>query len=87
MTQHIEPTRVRDHGRRVWKTTTSLEKIEACRVIVDEQSFGKIDGVTMDTFSASAILAVWDAINETNRAKFSALPIAKMARVAFKLIK
>lgn len=43
--------------------------------------------VALDTFSASAICAVHDGLNEENRAKYSALPLPKMARVAFKLIK
>lgn len=43
--------------------------------------------VALDAFSASAIVTVHDALNETNRAKFAALPLAKAAAVAFKLIK
>ena len=41
----------------------------------------------LDAFSASAIVAVWNALNEANRAKFAALSIPKMARVAFKLVR
>jgi hypothetical protein len=83
----IEPTRTRAEGRRVWLTTTGEQRIEACRAIVSASSFGKIDGATVDSFSASAIVAVYDALNEDNRAKFCALPIGKMARIAFKLLK
>jgi hypothetical protein len=42
--------------------------------------------VALDSFSASAIIAVYDALNETNRTKFASLPIHKMATVAFKLV-
>jgi hypothetical protein len=42
--------------------------------------------VALDSFSASAIVQVYDALNETNKAKFAALPIHKMARIAFKFV-
>jgi hypothetical protein len=42
--------------------------------------------VALDTFSASAIVQVHDALNETNRAKYAAMGVVKMAHVAFKLI-
>lgn len=41
----------------------------------------------LDLFSASAIVNVHDALSEQNRAKFAAMPLPKMASVAFKLIK
>lgn len=42
--------------------------------------------VALDSFSASAIVAVHDNLNETNRAKFAALPLTKMVRVAFSIL-
>jgi hypothetical protein len=41
----------------------------------------------LDGFTASAIVQVYDALNDKNRGVFGALPIEKMARVAMKLIK
>lgn len=41
----------------------------------------------LDTFSASAIVQVYDALNETNRAKYERLSIPSMAKVAFKFVK
>lgn len=43
--------------------------------------------VILDGFTASAIVQVHDALNEQNRAKYAAMPIQKMAAVAFKLMK
>jgi hypothetical protein len=43
--------------------------------------------VALDAFSASAIVAIYDKLNETNRAKYGAMPLQKMAVVAFKLVK
>ena len=62
-----------------------LAGIEQCRVIAAE-GYAKINEVMVDNFSASAIYKVFDALNEENRAKFAALPVAQAADVAFKLI-
>ena len=43
--------------------------------------------VALDLFSASAIVNVYDALNEKNRTLFGGLDLPKMARVAFKLLK
>ena len=43
--------------------------------------------VKVDAFSASAIIQVYDAINDTNKAKFAAMSIHQMATVAYKLMK
>ena len=43
--------------------------------------------VALDSFSASAIVAVYDALNEENKAKFGQLRIDRMAKVAFKFVK
>lgn len=87
MTTHVEPTRTRQHGTRVTQSQTPEERIAAIRQIVTEHQYAKVDGVMVDGFSASAIIAVYDALNPANQAKFAALPIAKMASVAFKLVK
>jgi len=68
-------------------TETPTDKVEACREIVRQCQFAKIDGYAVDLFTASAIVTVYDALNETNRAKFVALPLHKMASVAFKCVK
>jgi hypothetical protein len=41
----------------------------------------------LDSFSASAIVAVYDALNETNRVKFERMRIDKMASLAFRFVK
>jgi hypothetical protein len=48
---------------------------------------GLRNGTLLDSFSASAIVAVYNGLNEVNRAKFASLPLEKMAVVAFKLMK
>lgn len=63
-----------------------MERIEACRKIVADCQYAKIDGITVDLFSANTIVQVHDALNETNRAKFAGLPVDEMAALAFKLV-
>lgn len=82
-----EPTRTREHGTHVTRSSTPAEKVAAIRRIVDERQYAKVDGCMVDLFSASAIIAVYDALNDENKARFSALTIQKMAAIAFKLVK
>jgi len=41
----------------------------------------------LDAFTASAIVAVHDALNEANRQKYVALPLPKLISVTWKLCK
>ena len=62
-----------------------MSKIDQLRKIVDECQAAKVEGLFVDLFSASAMVQVHDALNETNREKFLALPVYKMANVTWKL--
>lgn len=87
MTGHVEPTRVRTHGTRVTRPATPEERIEAIRAIVLTHGYAKIDGCGVDLTTAHAIVTVYDALSETNRAKYAALRVDKMARLAWKFVK
>lgn len=87
MRHEPEPSRIRQHGTRVTAAATPAEKIAAIRRIVTEHQYAKIDGVTVDGFSASAIIAVYDALNTDNKARYAALSIPRMASIAFQLVK
>lgn len=47
----------------------------------------KIDGVIVDATTAAAILTVYDALKPPTRVKLAALDIARMAQVAWKLLR
>ena len=83
--RHDEPTRTREQGTRVTRSTNPDEKIAAIRQIVAEHQYAKIDGLMVDAFSASAIVQTYDALNVENRIKYAKLPIGRMASVAFTL--
>lgn len=82
-----EPTRVRARGTRVTRPMSGAERIAAFRRIVAECQYAKIDGCMVDLFSASAVVRVYDALSEENKAKYSAMPAGRMAVLAFKVLK
>ena len=82
-----EPTRVRKQGTRVTLTKTGKEIVEACRSIIKNGQYEKINGVMVDLFSASAIVKIYDALSDANKAKFETLPLGKMADISFKMLK
>jgi hypothetical protein len=79
--------RQRQEGTFEYSKTTPDEKLAALRRIVEHCQYAKIDGCMVDLFTASAIVKVHDALNETNRARFLSAPVQKMAHVAFQLVK
>lgn len=81
-----EPSRIRQNGTRVTTTLDGDAIIAACRSILERKQYAKINGHMVDLFSASAIVKVYDAVNDANKAKLKALPVAHMASIAFKLI-
>ncbi|WFE27637.1 hypothetical protein O7623_00030 [Solwaraspora sp. WMMD791] len=47
----------------------------------------KIDGVVVDPTTAAAILTVYDAAKPATRAKLAALPLHRMAQVAWRVLR
>jgi hypothetical protein len=84
-----ETTRIREHGTHVTmpeqETFPYVARMAALRQIASEKQYAKIDGIMVDLFSASTILSVYDALNDTNKFKYAKLPVYRMAEIAFKL--
>lgn len=87
MNARTEPSRTRANGTRVTTTKVGAEIIDACRAIMAAQQYAKINGHMVDLFTASAIVKVYDAVNDANKAKLAALPIARIASIAFQVLK
>ena len=47
----------------------------------------KIDGVVVDATTATAILSVYDALNDANKTRLAALRIDRMAQLAWKVVR
>ena len=67
-------------------TEAKASNIDQIRDIVKSKGAKKIGGVMVDMFTASAIVKVYDAINDTNKAKMDKMTVPAMANVAYKLI-
>lgn len=78
-------TTTRQHGTECHTTKPGADRIAAFRRIVDTRSMAKIDGVTVDLWTASIVVAVHDALSETNRANFTTRSAGEMARLALQL--
>ena len=62
---------------------TRLTKIEKFRKIVTEKQYAKIEGCTVDLFSASHVIAVYDQLSEENKAKYVTFGVATMIKFAY----
>ena len=60
--------------------------IDKVKEIASKKSAAKIDGVMVDSFSASAISQIYDKVNDANKKKMEKLPITKLADLAFKMM-
>jgi hypothetical protein len=69
------------------------EIIQIARRIVKNQQFEKIKDpvsgkrMALDMFSASAIVKVYDALSDGNKAKMVKQPLPKMIDIVFKLMR
>lgn len=63
-----------------------MGNLDAAREIVRDKQAKKVDGMLIDLQTAGAILAVGDALNDVNRARLDALPIATAAQIAWKTV-
>ena len=77
----------RVHGTQVTIPANGADRIAAIRAIVDQKQYAKIDGCMIDLFSASAVVKVYDALNDANKAKYASLTAPRMAQVAFQIMK
>ena len=70
-----------------FESVNEANNIDKIKDIVKKKSYKRIGGVIVDMQTANAILKVYKALNTANRKKYEKLSIAKMADVAWKLIK
>lgn len=84
-------TRVTEYAGRVWVNRKNFEpQYETEETLAEylnrtESPKVKLDWVILDLFTASAIIAVYESLNQTNRDRMDVLPIRRQAHVAMKL--
>ena len=60
--------------------------IDKVKEIASKKQAMKIDGVMVDSFTASAISQIYDKVNDANKKKMEKLPITKLANLAMKMM-
>ncbi len=60
-----------------------MTRLEALQKIVDEKSMGKVEGIEVDLYSASAYLQVQEILNDSNKEKLAALPVDQAIGAVF----
>lgn len=73
-------------ARTATKELSPEERIAKFREIVGRHQHAKIDGAGIDAFSASAVVQVYDALSDANKARYAAMPAAKMVNMAYKMM-
>ena len=56
------------------------------RKIVSSQTMGKVDGMEVDLYTASAVTTLYDALSSENQAKFKKMPLAQMIDICLKIL-
>jgi hypothetical protein len=80
-------TRKREQGTIETIAGNPQDRINAIKSVVDNKSYAKIDGTMIDLTTAHVIMTVYNAINDTNKAKFANMPAGRMGTIAYGLIK
>ena len=63
-----------------------MNKISVISEIVNQKQYQEIDGIIVDLQTATAIMAVYNGLNDINKKKYAKMAVDKMARIAWKLI-
>ena len=58
-------------------------RYEAAKQATETQTAGTIEGALLDTFTASALVAVYEAMSPENQARFDSIPLDKLVAFCF----
>lgn len=61
--------------------------VTAARRVVERKQCEAVDGVLLDLFTASHIVALADAVSEENCEKLDGLHVTQAAKIAYELVK
>jgi len=73
------------HCMEEFQLTESI--IDDMRDIVDNKQAKKIKGTMVDLFTASAVVQIYDKVNDSNKSKMEKLPLPKLVDLAYKIMK
>jgi translation initiation factor 2 alpha subunit (eIF-2alpha) len=75
--QHIAALRLSPLGE---------EGVSQIRKIVEERKYRKVNEVMVDVFTASAFIAVYDAVNDANKEKLRGKAVFEACDIALRVI-
>jgi len=64
----------------------TMDNIQVMSRIVENQQAEKIDGVLVDMFTANAVVQIYDAVNDNNKAKMRDMGPVQLANIAYKIM-
>ena len=76
----------REHIEAVRVSPINEEGLARMRRIVASGTAAKVNECFVDTWSASAVVKVYDAVNEKNKARLLALPVARVCQIATQVL-
>ncbi len=62
---------------------TIIEQLES---IVRRRTASRVDGITVDLYSASTVLAVRNALTDGNKERLDAMSVQEMISISFKML-
>lgn len=65
------------HSKKATRKTAS-KRYETAKAVVESRQAQKMEGTTLDTTSAQALITVYEALNADNQAKFDSIPLDKL---------
>jgi hypothetical protein len=63
-----------------------MGRIETLRRIVERHQYEEIEGFEMDVMTASAMVAVHDALSPANQERFDAIPLPRLVDFCWKQV-
>jgi hypothetical protein len=58
------------------------KRYESAKSVVASKSAGKLEGVLLDLFSASALVKLYEALSPANQERFDSLPLGRLVSLA-----
>ena len=61
-------------------------RYEVCKRIVENHTAEKVEGILVDAFTASALVAIYEALSPENQERFDTPPLPRLAELAWKSV-
>jgi len=68
------------------KAANDPPRIVKLRKIVQDKQYAKVENLTVDLYTASVLVQVYDALSGVNKMKFAQMPMRQMVDVGYKLV-